>query len=183
MDKRTAYLRRLTNPESAIPDAIQAAADERYRMWHSRDPREEILATIRWPDEAVEMARATAIGYRSDKWNAVGKNRDYIHHFDQPYPRVLAAPERDRNGKVRLAPKVPAKPKYPVFVVLGRVLDVQIVGKDGKPSHLDWKGQKPLPLLAVDTSKNVLIIVPEQGGSALLLDSPIVEITPRGIEN
>lgn len=180
MDARAQFLARLRNP-AGIPEAEQQKADDRYRLWHDRDPREEILAKIRWPNEAVELARATAIGYRSDKWGKVGKGKDYIHHFEQPYPRVLVAADRKQNP--RLAPKVPQKPTHPLFVVLGRCLDVQLVGKDGKPSHLDWKGQSPLPLLAVDTRRNVLIVVPEHGGDALLLDSPIVEITPRGIEN
>ena len=182
MDKRLAFLTRLQNPDTAIPESVQDAADDRYRMWHTRDPREEILSAIRWPNEAIELARATAIGYRSDKWNKVGKTTDYIHHFEKPYPRVLLAADRKKNG-TRLAPKVPPKPKHPVFVVLGRALDVQLVGADGKPSHLDWKNQSPLPLLAVDTERNVLVVVQEKGGDALLLDSPIVEITPRGIEN
>lgn len=184
------YIDRLAMPH-------RKKAESRYQMWHDREPNKDIYTAFKWPTEQVLIGQATAIGYTSDKWDKVGKKKDYIHHFDRPYPRLIIqkpskheisglGPAAAMGFQMKSIPnhKRVKPPKSRAFTPLGYCLDIEYIRPDGMISNLDFKSAPTLPFLAVDAIRNVLIIVQETGnGYAVLLDSPIVEITPRGIEN
>lgn len=167
-------------------------AEDRYKMWHTREPDQDIYAAFKWPTKQIVIGQATAIGYRSDKWYKVGQTKDYIHHFDRPYPRLIIQKpsrftENDRWMK-KIKPVSSNKrvkpPKGNAFVPLGYCLDIEFIGPDGMMRNYDYTQSAEMPMLAVDHARNILMVVQEKGSQyVLLLDSPIVEITPRGIEN
>lgn len=164
-------------------------ADDIYELFYDRDPDQDIFINVDWPDDQILVGRATAIGYRSDKWNE-GVMTDYIHRHDKPYPRVLMQRPFDDHGNESLADMMqqrrtnkPLKPpRDPVFAQLGHALDVEFI-RDGIVQQMDWKEDDELPILAADLTRNILVICPMDGGYPVLLTSPIMKITSGGIES
>lgn len=178
----------------SLPEAARAKADKIYKMWSERKPDMDLVTRIVWPEDQIMIGHGRKIGYRSDKWNKPGDTKDYIHDFDQKHPpRVIM--ERPGSAQIRgadkdwfkhihrLSPrqKIPP-PKVPILIGLGFALDVEFVS-GGMIRQIDWKDSPSLPWLLIDTERNLLIIQQETGSPAVLLDSKVVEITARGIEN
>ncbi len=153
------------------------------------------------------LGRATGIGYRSDKWEEPenGIAHDYIHRHKEPYPyivmqrpskkeakkksrhtnQMISALEQTVAAALYQQPKFRnknfAQPKEFVFTQLGSALDVEYV-RDGEIQQIDWK-EDELPMLAADTKRNLLVILPLEGGYPVLMWSPIMKVTARGIEH
>ncbi len=167
-----------------IPESARSEADKLYEMWSERKPSTDIITKIVWPENQVVVGTGRKIGYTSDKWQKPGSKRDYIHDFDLKHPPKVIM-EADRSDIMRYAKPLKKQikpPANPVLVGLGHALDVEFLA-GGQVQQIDWKGGA-LPWLLIDTKRNLLIIQQEDGRSpALILDSPVVEITARGIEN
>ena len=177
--KKTSLLDALRD---TIPESARSEADKLYKMWTERAPTTDIVTKIVWPENQVVVGTGRKIGYTSDKWQKPGQNRDYIHDFDLKHPPkvIMEADRRMRDAKPLKKQIKP--PSNPVLVGLGHALDVEFLA-GGQIQQIDWKGGR-LPWLLVDTKRNLLIIQQEDGRSpAMILDSPVVEITARGIEN
>lgn len=163
-------------------------AEDIYQLFYAREPDADIFLDVEWPVDQVLLGKATAIGYRSDKWHK-GKFIDYIHRHEKPYPRVLLErPEDDFGSDIlrdvmqqRRANPIIKPPDAYVFAQLGHCLDVEFI-RDGIVQQLDYK-MDTLPILAADLKRNVLVIIPADGGFPVLLTSPIMKITSGGIES
>jgi len=193
-----AKMQRLQNPSSdlaaggeqmirslleRIPNVAKKKADKIYKMWTEREAGEDIITKIVWPTNQVMIGTGRKIGYTSDKWRPVGETRDYIHDFDlKKPPRIIVEHSGDLGLPVQKVKKAIPPPKNPILVTLGYALDVEFLA-EGIIQQIDWKSSGSLPHLLVDTERNLLIIQQENGSPAVLLDSPVVEITARGIEN
>lgn len=175
-----------------IPKKAREKADKLYKMWSEKKPDQDIVITIEWPEDQVVLGEGVAIGYTSDKWKKKGQFQDYIHHFDRREPPqvVIENPCNNAEGYVepwmknlkKVKKRIPP-PKHPVFTALGKALDVEFIGQ-GMVKQIDWKDlDEDMPWLLIDTERNLLIIQQGEGTPAVLLDSPVVEITARGIEN
>jgi len=182
-------------------------AEEQYEMWTQRQPDQDLFVEIEWPDDPVLLGRATGIGYRSDKWENPAHviTHDYIHRHKDPLPYIVM--QRPSKKEVRkknrhanqmtselgqtVAMELYKQPKYKnkkfavpkefVFTQLGHALDVEYE-RDGEIQQIDWKDDD-LPMLAADTERNLLIILPLDGGYPVLMWSPVMTVTARGIEN
>lgn len=157
-------------------------------LFYARDADHDIVLPINWPDKQSVLGKATAIGYRSDKWEEVGEYKDYIHKHEHPLPDII---RRKAPGDIPLViknPENPAdkkafkRPKDLVFAFLGYALDLEFE-RDGRLRNLDWKSDPNLPILAADTERRLLLIIPQDGSSLLMLHSPILLVTEAGIEN
>lgn len=170
-----------------IPESVREKADKIYEMWSEKQPNVDVVTKIVWPENQIVLGTGRKIGYTSDKWQKNGSNRDYVHDFDLRHPPKLIMEHDASLGRdiLKYAKKLkrPIKPpKHPMLVGLGKALDVEFL-LGGQVRQWDWK-EGQLPWLLIDTQRNLLIIQQEDGRSpALLLDSPVVEITARGIEN
>jgi hypothetical protein len=168
-----------------IPESEREKADKLYEMWNERQPTSDIVTKIVWPENQVVVGKGRKIGYTSDKWLRPNKRRDYIHDFDTKHPPKVIMEYDASNPLAQVGSRLkkPIKPpKHPILVGLGHALDVEFVA-NGQIQQIDWKGGS-LPWLLIDTQRNLLIIQQEDGRSpAVILDSPVVEITARGIEN
>lgn len=172
----------IRNLLARIPNAAKKKADKLFKMWTEREADEDIITNIVWPTNQVLIGTGRKIGYTSDKWQRVGQTRDYIHDFDlKKPPRIIVEYSSDLNVTAKKNNKIIKPPKNPILVSLGYALDIEFLA-DGIVQQIDWKNGT-LPHLLVDTERNLLIIQQENGAPAVLLDSPVVEITARGIEN
>lgn len=73
----------------AKPRALRAPdwAEEAWRMWHQKEPRELLRQPYELPDDLVAVGRADRIYYSSDKWEEDGDFYTYYHDFDS-HPTV-----------------------------------------------------------------------------------------------
>lgn len=62
-------------------------ADEAWRMWHQKEPRELLDQKYELPPEVVPVGKAKKIFYSSDKWEEDGDFYTYYHDFDS-HPTV-----------------------------------------------------------------------------------------------
>lgn len=152
--------------------------------------------SYRWPEPQGLFGRALRLGYYSDKFD--GEWREYTHAHGEEhlfgteettYPAILSQKQPGTKPWGRFfAPPLSGK-----LAVLGFALDVQVfdTSPHESPQHINWKdaayiqrgSTRKLPWLLGDASRNLLVIAPKDGGMALLLWSPILRITPRGIIN
>ncbi len=129
---------------------------------------------------------------------------DYIHRHIAPFPYVaMQRPSKNDVKKKRrsnlvekelqktIGAELVEQPEFVhekfeapedfVFTVLGLALDLEYE-RDGEVQQLDWTEGK-VPLLAADTERDLLIILPIDGGYPVLMWSPVMNVTARGIEN
>jgi len=160
-------------------------ADELYTKfwWDSSGVGSDFQVPVQWPANQYLLGRAKAIGYRSDKRKKKAFD-DYIHRHHSPYPRIIVEGSKrsgfkkiDGRGKI-------GKPKDLVFTFLGYVLDIEFISNSGKVCQIDYKDEKHMPLLGWCRSKNCLVISSqyEKNPFLMLLHSPILTVTERGIE-
>ena len=149
-----------------------------YEAFYDVPADEDFIVKVKWPEVQSVLGQATAIGYRSNKWEASGKYNDYIHQHDKPYPQIIRkeSPGDDPPSKTW------APPKEFIFSFLGYTLDLQFL-RDGEVMSLDFTDRKDLPLLCADNSRRLLLIIPQNGAELIILHSPILRVTPRGIEH
>lgn len=165
-----------------IPNMAKKKADRLHKMWTEREPTEDIVTNIVWPTTQVVIGTGRKIGYSSDKWRPIGQTREYIHDFDlKKPPRIIVEYNQGLGVSAKAVKKPVAPPKSPILVSLGYALDVEFLA-DGIVQQIDWKAGT-LPHLMIDTERNLLIVQQEDGAPCVILDSPVVEITARGIEN
>ena len=170
---------------------IVERASEKYRMFAAREPDKDIFLEIKWPKDQVALGVATGEGYRSDKWNEDRSTEDYIHRHTEPYPMLLI--ERPSEVDLSLNPLLEEvieqesyefpvdEPEENVFFFMGFCLDIEYI-RDGVLQKIDFtQGELPL-LMGHPDIENLLVVCPLDGGSCVLLTSPILTVTPHGIE-
>lgn len=177
----------MLNKHSALVDE----AGDIFTMFTEKEVDADFFIDVDWPGrrDQILLGKATAIGYRSDKWSRNGKFTDYIHRHEKPEPDVIIArppSKKDTLTKALRAQKAIGKPvgrpKAFVFAFLGYALDLEFI-RDGQIMQLDWKSHKKLPIMARTVQRNLLVIQPQDGGSPVILRSPILKVTARGLEN
>jgi len=169
-------------------DKVEEARSIHY-LFTKKDRDEVYFTQINWPEDQVILGRAQAIGYTSDKWNEDDSFVDYIHWHEIMNPYVLVGrPSVPRNKIERELSKQPSSDvqipgSNPMIVpFLAYALDLQFV-RDGKVLSVDWKQEKHLPVLCRHLeNEHVLIVVSQDGGSPVIIWSPYLRVTERGIE-
>jgi len=152
-----------------------------YQDWHWRDPKAFFEMVLRWPHPQSVFAQALITGYWSDKFDE--QQRTYTHAHKRPYPVILRQDDPQDTPWDR-----PFLPRYDesAFTELGYLLDIQVQYPGmGKPHYYDLKrgGRSTWPILAGDPDRNLLLGVERRTGDTILIWSPIMKITPRGIVN
>ena len=171
---------------------IVSRASEKYRMFAAREPDKDIFLDINWPKEQVVLGVATGEGYRSDKWNNDRTTEDYIHRHSEPYPELIINRPSDeelyRNPSLGELVNQDSndnfveEPKEKVFFFMGFCLDIEFI-RDGMMQKIDYTtGELPV-LIGHPDIENLLVICPMDGSPCVLITSPILTVTPHGIEN
>jgi hypothetical protein len=180
------YCENIIECEDAYQDEIREAQDL-FKMFHDKYADKHILIEMNWAKKQGLLGRVSAIGYRSNKWeDDEGSYNDYIHTHKRPLPRLI---RKYTNGDMSIkTPILEADP--PVYAFLGNVLDIEFYpcDKNGKfdeniPYKIDYMKDGDLPYLLLDRTRRLLIIQPKDSSSLLLIQSPILTVTRRGIEN
>lgn len=152
--------------------------------------------TYVWPEPQSLFGRGFRLGYYSDKFDGVWRAYTHAHGEekyhgteDTTYPAIIVQRDRSLPSWNRFF----APPPSGELAILGFALDLQyfIDSPLDEPEQLDWKDPKfkrnlntdGLPWLLGDENRNLLVIAPRDGDTALLLWSPIMRISPRGIIN
>lgn len=78
-------------PRSKLPQA-----EDSWRMWHQKEPREHHEVFYNFPTHVFRVGTAETITYRSDKWEDDGKFFDYVHEFDS-HPEVFMLEDKRQN--------------------------------------------------------------------------------------
>lgn len=162
-------------------------AEEAWRMWHQKEPREVLPATYDFPEEVVPVGKAQRILYSSDKWEEDGDFYTYFHDFDS-HPTVYA-PARSAWAKTRANKSKQTKPldvartlKVPhvdseiQLPLLAKTLELIIVGVDGKKASRKFRGETPL--CCTSDLKTLLILASD--GPIIIRGGQMV-VTERGI--
>lgn len=150
-----------------------------------RTPEEDLITRIYWPQPQGVAGKALIIGYYSNKFD--GRWREYTHQHETPYPSVIRQKvQGDKEPRRKFLPHYPKE----YFAFLGYALDLQFDRGDGKDSFIDWKFKSwkskkdLLPILGWCETRRLLIIQPvTTDDPSILLHSPILSVTPSGIEN
>lgn len=158
-----------------------------YKMFSGRDADAAFFVDdFTWPSLQTVMARATRIGYWSDKFtpdNPKGEWTPYTHVHKAPLPRVI----RQWIPGDRLLKNPVFPPHVPVIPWLGFCLDLEVRMPNGKYHTFDWietYGYNNLPLLGWLEEKKCLVIQSVYPNELpLLVQSPILKVTERGIIN
>lgn len=141
-----------------------------------RNPNGYFDLPITWPTKAGNWAKATRIGYRSNKFDGIW--RDYTHKHDLSLPNIVVqwGPHMWKRGQVPIY-----LPRPQSFAILGFVLDLEYKNRRGEPDHWDWKEEPFLPFLCGDPATHDLVIVPQCGGYPMVLQGRDLTIEPEGI--
>lgn len=169
-------------------DKVERARDIHY-LFTKKDRDECYFSEIYWPEDQVLLGRGEALGYTSDKWNENDEFSDYIHWHEIVDPHVLVArPSSPKNKIERELSRQPSSrvqiPGSDPMIVpfLAYALDLQFV-RDGEIYSIDWKEDEYLPVMARHLeNEHVLLIVPQEGGFPVIIWSPYLRVTERGIE-
>lgn len=147
-----------------------------------------------WPMPQGILCYALKIGYYSDKFDGVWREYTHAHGeeglegTDQTeYPAVIV----QQDGT--LPPWNPPfqHPKNGEIANLGYCLDIQVFAESpyDPPRHINFKDDayikrgdtSNLPRMGADHKHQCLVIVPRNHSWAILLASPIMEVTKYGI--
>ena len=143
-----------------------------YRQFHDKEPRRviELPGDIRLPKRFGDVGRTVLVVYRSAKWSADGRQRNYIHSFEsnvrfcEPWRRGLRT--MSTRGWAR------------ELVALGDFID-GVVERDGSYMRpIVLRGTK---LVATSDGKRLLLYHPDAGIMAALVGGK-QRVTPNGIE-
>lgn len=144
-----------------------------YEDFHQRKPSKIGQIDLQWPSKARGFGyyhRSLITSYHSDKWDVL---ENYFHEHHAPFPVVL---EPYKKGMIRY--RYLARPK--ALTLLGEPLDIQF---DTDPlTFQDFAGDRRAYRIAADPTRNLLVIFDRQG-RVMVLTSPILRVTERGIEN
>ena len=176
--------------ETKVPDDWEEAirkAELNYKMFASREPDSAfIVQEFQWPTIQSHMGRGRRIGYWSDKIMPDNPNGDWIkysHPFKSPKPWVI----RQYVPGDRVCKNPVFTPYEPVITWLGYALDLELRTVKNKIRTLDWVSyysHANLPLLGWLPEKRCLVIQAQiLNEPPLLVTSPILKVTSRGIEN
>lgn len=172
---------------SQRPRRGKAWAEDAWRMWHQKEPREVVEATYDFPEEVVPVGKAQRILYSSDKWEEDGDFYTYFHDFDS-HPTVYA-PSKSAWAKKRANKGTRAKPLDVAHTLkmahvddelqlplLAKTLELIIVDAEGKKQSRKFKGETPLCC----TSDLKTLVVLASDGPIIIRGGQMV-VTERGI--
>lgn len=161
-------------------------AEDAWRMWHQKEPREVVEATYDFPEEVVPVGKAQRILYSSDKWEEDGDFYTYYHDFDS-HPTVYAPSTstwaKRANGSPRAKPLDVARTLKMKHVddelqlpLLAKTLELIIVDNDGDKQSRKFRGETPLCCTA---DLKTLVILASDG--PIIVRGGQMVVTERGI--
>lgn len=160
-------------------------AEDAWRMWHQKEPRELVEATYDFPEELQPVGKAKRILYSSDKWEEDGDFYTYFHDFDS-HPTVYA-PSRSawakRANGARAKPLDVARALNVNHVddpqqlpLLAKTLELIITDVDGKKQSRKFRGETPL---CCTSDLKTLVILASDG--PIIIRGGQMVVTERGI--
>jgi hypothetical protein len=160
-------------------------AEDAWRMWHQKEPREMVETTYDFPEEVVPVGKAQRILYSSDKWEEDGDFYTYFHDFDS-HPMVYApstsswAKKRENRGSRPLDVARTLKMEHVddelQLPLLAKTLELIIVDGEGKKQSRKFRGQTPL--CCTSDLKTLLVLASD--GPIIIRGGQMV-VTERGI--
>lgn len=163
-------------------------AGQLFSTFHQKTPKKHLLVALDgWPkDGRFSVAEtATRTGYVSNKWEGDGDWTEYSHEHERPLPSLLVPKERGLpDASVRVFPPT-------ALAWLGYALDIEVKRGSGFKHWSFQKGSRSsFPSLCAiphptKPRRHVLVILPSaerKGDPILLLESPRLVVTERGLE-
>jgi hypothetical protein len=168
-------------------------AEDHFRLWHQKDPRELFEIDYDFPEHVYCVGRADAILYASDKWERDGDFFDYIHDFSS-LPYVYACdgafnlPAHGRKSVKQLLRATDLDGEFALPILAGvRQLVVCPLDEEGprnargnpsaRKQYLDFEDP---PLLCCSPDLKTLVIFSEERGPIFIRGGQMV-VTERGI--
>jgi hypothetical protein len=165
-------------------------AEDHFRLWHQKDPREIFEVDYDFPDYVHCIGRAEDILYASDKWETDGNFFDYIHDFST-LPFVYACegsfdlPSVGRPKRVDRLLQAPNLHEEFSLPILAQVRELVIcpAGSSGSRSKAVRRRKiqfDQLPLLCCSPDLRTLVIFSDERGPIFIRGGEMV-VTEHGI--
>lgn len=157
-----------------------------YEMWAQKPASRLEIVPFLWPTRTRCVPQATRITYASDKWASAGQETKYIHRFDCPETLLFLPSEpapaslRDFMDSLRLR-QPPPPPTTQEFTLLGYSLHVEFRTHARGPLRYWAWSDADRPILAVEPSRDNVLLLVWKDQPCWILTSPILRVTPRGI--
>lgn len=159
--------------------STQSKAEQVWRTWHQKNPRELHEVEYDFPEEVFSIGLAETIIYASDKWEDDGDFYDYVHEHETG-AEVFTTDGTGRRASVKslLGTRQDLKTGELSLPMLGMVKELIVMPHDADAKHsLKFKEK---PILSCSLDRKTLIIFSESKGPIFVRGGRMV-VTERGI--
>lgn len=153
-------------------------AEDRWKLFHDKEPRRTIEVPAPWPKEWGLVGHATRVYYYSDKWEKDGEYIPYYHDHEggvelwEPW----GVEDWQEKRRKKPCPSVPCSHG----AVLGYCLGWVIESLDGRSLEVSF-GDKEVLLCSTPSGKALFVVDPKSKEVIAVFCGGKLDVRPEGI--
>jgi hypothetical protein len=153
-------------------------AEERWRIFHAKNPRERIEVPAPWPREWGLVGTATRVYYYSDKWEKDGDFVPYYHDHegDVQLWEPWGSQDWQTKKRKRPCPSVPCSHG----AVLGYCLGWELKTPEGEKLEVEFDDTEVL-LCSTPSGKALFVVDPKDGSVIAVFCGGKLDVRKEGI--